>query len=43
MPNKRKVALDNVKHARKVIDDYLNELEANAVADVDRLFKYKYI
>ena len=39
MPNKRKVALDNVKHARKVIDDYLNELEANAVADVDRLFK----
>ena len=39
MPNKRKVALDNVKHTRKLIDDYLNELEANAVAEVDRLFK----
>ena len=28
-----------MKHARKVIDDYLDELEDNAVAEIDRLFK----
>ena len=38
MPFKRKLALENVKHARKLIDEYLDKLEADSVAEIDRLF-----
>ena len=34
-PNKRELAVDKEKQARKNIDDYLDELEATAVAEID--------
>ena len=39
VPEKEKLALDKLKQARKDINDYLDELEANAVAEIDRNIK----
>ena len=38
-PNKRELVVDKVRKARKNIDDYLDELEANAIAEIDQNFK----
>ena len=38
-PSKRIFAMDKVKQARKNIDDYLDELEATEVAEIDRNLK----
>ena len=38
-PNKRELAVDKVKQARKYIDDYLDELESTAVAEIDQNIK----
>ena len=34
--NKRKLAVDKVRQARRDIDDYLDGIEATAIADIDR-------
>ena len=39
VPNKRELAVGKVKQARKNIDDYLDELEAIAVAEIDQNIK----
>ena len=36
LPNKRQIALDELKQARKDLDDYLDTLQARAVADIDQ-------
>ena len=38
-PYKRELAVEKVKQARKNIDDYLDELEATAVAEIDQNIK----
>ena len=38
-PDKREYAVDKVRQARKDIDDYLDELEARAVAEIDQNLK----
>ena len=40
-PNKRKLDVDKVKQARKTIDEYLDELKANAIAAIDGNLKEK--
>ena len=40
-PNKKKLDVDKVKQTRKAIDEYLDELKANAIVAIDGNLKEK--